>query len=220
MRDFSSDYIDLNFNPLEGATDWSWSMFQDDAIATRTFVGMSLSTNGGIACLTIGSGVPATRHRHLASNKQVTATTVTTGATQMRQIGGVVNSVAGTGQAYIDGVDDTASETIVTGMNAVNSELMVIGANSSHGQQAWGDKGELALWDAALTPDEYAALGQGFSPLLIRPGNLKMYAHMRPQDSNYDGQGFHSVGPKLQDATSAVYPANETGDHPYIHQPL
>lgn len=39
-----------------------------------------------------------------------------------------------------------------------------------------GALADLALWSVALTDDEAASLGKGFSPLLIRPSALEIYA--------------------------------------------
>lgn len=38
-----------------------------------------------------------------------------------------------------------------------------------------GDSAEVGVWNVALTDDEIAMLGAGFSPLLVRPGNLVLY---------------------------------------------
>lgn len=56
---------------------------------------------------------------------------------------------------------------------SVLAELLSDG--STEGQFSNGDVAEPGFWNAALTNDEFNALGKGFRPFRIRPQNLISY---------------------------------------------
>jgi len=77
--------------------------------------------------------------------------------------------------AYLNGGNkgtDTGSNGTPTGLNTTTIGA-VKGATVTNFLD--GDVAEAAIWNVALTDEEVAALAKGFSPLLIRPANLKAY---------------------------------------------
>lgn len=78
--------------------------------------------------------------------------------------------------AFIDG---GSKGTNATSRAPTGFDNMQIGRKNSGGGGSDFFDGRIfaaAIWDAALTDDEVASLGKGFSPLLIRPGSLVFYA--------------------------------------------
>mgnify|MGYP001558445184 CR=1 FL=1 len=76
--------------------------------------------------------------------------------------------------AYLNGSAGTTNTVTRT----ITSSTTIIGAYSGFGgyQGFWpGYLAEAAMWDAALTAAEMATMADGFSPLLVRPGNLVAY---------------------------------------------
>jgi hypothetical protein len=74
--------------------------------------------------------------------------------------------------AYLDG-GNSGSNT--TSNNPTSLNVVAVGARATPGTYFSGKLAELAIWDVALTADEVAQLGLGYSPLLVRPGNLVAY---------------------------------------------
>jgi Concanavalin A-like lectin/glucanases superfamily len=72
---------------------------------------------------------------------------------------------------YLNGVPGTPN--IASWDTALG--LSKVGFLWSGYQMATGDIAEAAIWSAALTPDELAALAKGISPILIRPSALHAY---------------------------------------------
>lgn len=67
---------------------------------------------------------------------------------------------------------------------------------------------EFAIWNAALNDDEIKAIGFGFSPLLVRPGNLVFYTPLLGQSTERDviGGGTYSLVGFGADPTVADHP--------------
>lgn len=74
----------------------------------------------------------------------------------------------------IANIGSAASGTLVT-----NTDAYVVGNRKNDNLRNWdGYLAEFAIWDALLDAAEMAALGQGVSPLLIRPASLVEYIPM------------------------------------------
>lgn len=89
-------------------------------------------------------------------------------------IGGVF-SAANSRLVYGNGVAGGANSTSIT---VASLAYVGIGVGYNAGSRAGffgGDIAECAIWNAALTADEMAALAKGFAPLLVRPANLAFY---------------------------------------------
>lgn len=86
--------------------------------------------------------------------------------------------------AYLNGV---AAATNTTNVNVPTLTEASVGARFSGGTEHDGYIAALGIWNVALTSDEANALGKGFSPHLIRPGNL--VHHMPLIRSSTDLQG-------------------------------
>jgi hypothetical protein len=115
-------------------------------------------------------------------------------------LGGVAAADAD-GRLYANNVKST-STTSVTFANG----NVVIGAHFSLGAGASylsGQVSHCAVWDVALTDDEFTSLFRGFSPRRIRPQNLKFYAPLVRQ--NIDIRGGISLTPNGS-PTSADHP--------------
>jgi hypothetical protein len=113
------------------------------------------------------SGVGAT------TGQSVTSGGLTAGT--LSHIGGIV-SAANIRSTIIDGLANGFDLTNVVTTSMVQTYL---GAYYNSGLVAGfygnGDISEVGIWDVELNADEWASLGAGCSPLLVRPQNLKAY---------------------------------------------
>lgn len=143
MRFFSGDYIDLSANPLDGETAWSYSYWQTDSIDGRRIFSNWTTLDGDIEAITqTAAAVASVFWNDSGVTRSVSSvTTPISGINDYVQIGAAVDGTGGTGALYIDGADDTASETIQVGMPAVSITALTIGARPNHANNAWGNKG-------------------------------------------------------------------------------
>jgi len=81
---------------------------------------------------------------------------------------------------YLNGVAQSITELANPGGTLVTTTgAYSIGNRASDSARNWdGSLAELGVWDAILSPAEFAALGKGYSPLLIRPASLVEYVPM------------------------------------------
>jgi hypothetical protein len=79
-----------------------------------------------------------------------------------------------------------------------------------------GRLAELGIWNVALTDEEVAALGRGYSPLLVRPASLVEYWRCIEGTGATVVRNFRSGGPEFTIQGDGVSRA----DHPRIIQPL
>jgi hypothetical protein len=88
-------------------------------------------------------------------------------------------SGSGTGYCYVNGVQSNAISlgTVRTDGGVIDG-LFIGGIKRAATAYSASTQAELALWDAVLTPAEFAALGKGMCPLLIRPSSLILYVPM------------------------------------------
>ncbi len=88
--------------------------------------------------------------------------------------GGGVSSSTSSRIAYFNGVPATANTATVT-PTAIDS--IRIGTRAAATTPKFDGKvAEIAIWDFGLTDAEMAALAKGYSPLFIKPENLRFYA--------------------------------------------
>jgi hypothetical protein len=80
-------------------------------------------------------------------------------------------------QSYLNGVADGSTAGVPAGSNSGFEVCMRAssGWGTVEGQMSTGETAELAIWDVALTVDDFAALAKGFRATRIRPQNLVLY---------------------------------------------
>lgn len=112
---------------------------------------------------------------------------------------------------YVDGVSQAVTEFAApTGSVVNNADAYMLG-NRSADDRTWdGRLAEFAVWDAILTPAEMAALGQGVSPLLIRPQSLVSYVPLL---------GGQSPEPDWKIAGGATVSGATAATHPRVFKP-
>lgn len=79
---------------------------------------------------------------------------------------------------YINGGNSASSTVSSTATGENRLFVGVTRAASSFSNFLSGDIAEVGIWNAALTSDEVLSLAKGFSPSLIRPQSLTIYAPM------------------------------------------
>lgn len=92
--------------------------------------------------------------------------------------------------AYLNGV--AGSEETSTRNPSLTGEILATAWPRSAAYDYDGVMAEVAIWTAALTADEIAALAAGVSPRLIRPDSLYRYRPLLGVDSpevDYSGNG-------------------------------
>ena len=96
--------------------------------------------------------------------------------------------------AFINGANKAtnATSSTPTGLNRLSIGVERGGFGS--GEAFSGAIAEAAYWNAALTDDEVAALGKGFSPRLIRPSALVAYLPLIRDFVDVKGAGFSVTG--------------------------
>lgn len=77
--------------------------------------------------------------------------------------------------AYLDGANKVTEATAEAALAGVQTWAVGVLTYPIKIQYFAGALAEAGWWNAALNDDEIAALAEGYSPLLIRPQNLKHY---------------------------------------------
>jgi len=173
----STQYIS-GATPATAAQVFSVSMMQKSDIGFSSGLGTSLAIVDGSVDdhyyrMTIGaSDIITWQVRQGAPPVQVTtaASSVDTWHVIGASEGGATSHVA-----YLDGGNKGSS---ATSSAPANIDTLAVGALADNTVSGWfdGSCAWLAAWAAVLTDGEHAALGQGFDPMLIRPGSLTFYA--------------------------------------------
>jgi len=114
-------------------------------------------------------------------------------------------------RCYIDG----GSKGVDVGnQNPVGALTAAIGANFTGGSLLTGAVAEAAIWNVALTDDEVAALGAGYSPLAVSPAALVAYWPLGglygTNDGDHDVVGAYNMTPQnaptTLDSPPIIYP--------------
>lgn len=136
----------------------------------------------------------------------VGATAITTAA--WHQLGGGWDG-SSTVRVILDGVQDGTGS--MAQVHATQAADWNIGRRPTATSPFDGLIAEVALWVAYLTDGEWASLGKGFSPLLIRPQSLKAYwpilGNVSPEPDPRGGNNA-TINGTLNKA-----------DHPHIYTP-
>ena len=90
---------------------------------------------------------------------------------------------------YSEGNLEDTNTTSCTPSNLNRTSLGIHG-DSSPSMDLDGRLAEVAIWDAALNDDEIAILAKGYSPLFIRPQNLKAYWPLIRKGASVDNPDF------------------------------
>lgn len=107
--------------------------------------------------------------------------------------------------AYIDGGSKGTNTDSQTPSGIDRTSIGRLG-DSSPGFYMSGYLADIAIWNAALTDAEVASLGEGFSPLLIRPQSLVMYLPLiREIQDVVGGLAFTNNGSTVADHIPKLY---------------
>jgi hypothetical protein len=109
---------------------------------------------------------------------------------------------------YINGASQSVTETVApSGTFDTTTSAYSIGNRASDGVRVFnGTIAEFAVWDAILTAPEFAALGKGFSPLLIRPAALAEYVPMVRANISQKLAAPSITGTAVQPHIRMIYP--------------
>lgn len=184
----------------------------DNVTADHFLVGIQQDSGGGAnhhfglyAFGTSGADTVVALARTTASSFAESATSFSAGA--WHHACGVFTS-ATSRAAFIDG---GSKGTNATSRAPVGVDRYVHCIRNDGTFQLDGRIAEIAIWDVALTDDEVAALGRGFSPLLVRPASLIEYWPIIGRTS--PEINLRSGGPTLTNTSGTV------ADHPRIIMP-
>ena len=114
---------------------------------------------------------------------------------------------------YLDGANKVTESTAETGLSDVDSWAVGLLTRLNKLQYISGLVAEAGWWDAALIDPEIALLAKGYSPLLVRPQNLRHYLPLIRDDDNDLIKGVKMV----------AYSSPEIAPHPrvfYIAPPV
>ncbi len=111
---------------------------------------------------------------------------------------------------YLNGVSETVTQDVTNETGAgpgSTTDPYVIGNRGSDDARPFdGLLAEFAIWDAILTPAEFAALGVGVSPILIRPESLVEYLPMLRDNVGPIGGAPTIQGTAVQPHPRVFYP--------------
>lgn len=136
------------------------------------------------------------------SNSNATSTTAVSDTNWHSVIGEVSASAAR--QVWLDNGGNASNGTILTPGTLTKT---LIGATEDSGSLSTNVNHEVAnaaVWQALLTADERAALTAGFSPLLIRPQSLKIFAPLVREPVELLGGAFTVTGATFVDNPRAL----------------
>lgn len=190
------------FYPLSTAADRSLITVYDGNISVDSF-GLGLNTSDQVQ-----AGVAASGSTSLA------ATTATVSTNNWYHAGGVFASSTSR-SAYLNGANKATNTESRTpsgvdriAVGAIN--LTVIGFYSGFN----GYIGEGAIWNVALTDDEMAILGKGFSPLFVRPASVVCYWNfIRTLQDTIGGYDLSATGSAVVAHPPAIYPVVPASMH-------
>lgn len=161
------------------------------------FGGTSFAPNNSIAAQSV-SNDGATAGTALSAS--------TYAASTWTHVAGVwASSTSRTG--VINGVGGTADTTSVspTGLDRTNLGCRW---NTTRGNFLNGRLAEVGIWNVALNADELAALGAGYSPLMIRPSALIAYAPSFARATNEENwTGGNAFVPGASAPTAVDHPS-------------
>ena len=217
----TSDCFPLGFTPVNQLPLTMACWFNPDDVATKyALMGLGVNSGGNerISLIADGSaaGDPVGAEARNSSSTTATATTSTSFQTGIWQHAAGVFTSTTSRRAFLNGGGAASNSTSISFANAV--DRLHVGARLSVGVASNLFKGkiaEAAMWNVALTDDEVAALAQGISPNLIRPGSLWFYAPLVNGLQNLRGGILSSAGsPVVVDHIPIVQPRR-----PLIGQP-
>jgi len=217
----TSDYFPLGFTPVNQLPLTMACWFNPDDVATKyALMGLGVNSGGNerISLIADGSaaGDPVGAEARNSSSTTATATTSTSFQTGSWQHAAGVFTSTTSRRAFLNGGGAASNSTSISFASAI--DRLHVGARLSVGVASNLFKGkiaEAAMWNVALTDDEVAALAQGISPNLIRPGSLWFYAPLVNGLQNLRGGILSSAGsPTLADHIPIIQPRR-----PLIGQP-
>lgn len=177
-----------NFNGTTDRIDWgnvcpataamsvsAWARVTADGVRREVMTKEAATPKGWELCITAVSGF--VEFGVFGNGAYPTSQSTSTGiliADGWSHLGGSRDANGGTLRTYVRGAADGTGSA---GAAAPEDDTTVLrfGGRAAD-RPMWGDLAELAVWDAELNASEFAALGKGFSPLLIRPTSLVLYA--------------------------------------------
>lgn len=161
----------VNINNTNPYTIWCW-MNDTLANATQKYLVAISSTNSSGAGLEVISG--KARFATMTTTGRVTSANTYT-ANTWNGVGGVSRTTTDR-SVYLNGTKTRSNTSAVA---PVYSSMCVGGRRGASGNSTLTATGifiaEVGVWDIDLTDSEMASLQAGFSPLHVRPQNLRHY---------------------------------------------
>lgn len=185
------------FRPAGVASHYGLMSLSDESAATSYFVLEAAGTIGGdpLRCTT-----------RLAVEANALTTTGFSANTWHHACG--VWSAADARAAYIDGGSKGTNAVAIT---PTNLDITVLGARARNPYDSFFDGliAEAGIWNIALTDAEVAILAAGYSPLLVRPQNLVLYAPLiRDIQDTVGGLTLANTGTTVGDHCRVIHPAS------------
>lgn len=183
-------------------TMFCWFNWPSAALNTLMAVSTDTSSGNFFAILVDASGANLSVLARVKDDSKSDAVTTATAATNTWHSAAAVFSSATDRRVYLNGGNvgtDTTSAT-PSGMNRTSVlKLVRLGSTTF----AVGQVAEVAIWNAALTPEEIAILARSFSPLYLwrRLPNLVLYQDLiRPLNRPGIGPAMTAMGTTTVDA--------------------
>lgn len=175
----------------------------DTTNADRTIAGLSNSgANQQIYRIHMtAAGVPAAQIRNDANEAEVATGTTTLSTTSFQHVCATFAS-DGAPEIFYNGASEATGVAHASGVvfTLNQTEIGVLQRNAA--SLFWdGDIAEVGFWNAVLDDSEIAALADGYSPMLIRPGSLKVYTSLLRSVVSVKGPVFTVTG-----TAAAIHP--------------
>jgi hypothetical protein len=123
---------------------------------------------------------------------------------------GIGGSFDGTNLVVFLNGSSSASTASSAPPNTPNPMCVLLAGSGGTGNFDAGIVAEAAFWTTGLTTSEWAALGNGVSPLMIRPQSLLRYWPLIGDISAHWGGGISSSGTSVQPHVRMYYPTNSS----------
>jgi hypothetical protein len=216
FNDASNEYLSNNSPPVtsEPLTLAAW-FYSDDLVNRQALINITDESDSewGFSLVIRGDvgGDPIQAHKWDQGSGAASSTTGYSSNTWHHGCAVFASTVSRT--IYLDGGSSASNTTNVT--NIITYDSLNIGAVKVASPTAYmsGRIAEAAIWNAALTAAEAAALAAGYSPLLIRPANLVFYVPL-VRDADEDIVGGLSLTangtPTVEPHPPIIYQTGQT----------
>lgn len=122
--------------------------------------------------------------------------------------------VSGGSEVFLNGVSDDTGPAGATGATTLDrTTIGVLHVGGSEANYFNGQLAEIGVWNVQLTAAEIAALAAGFSPMMIRPSALVLYAPLVRDILDRKGNAFTASGTTVVAHPRIIYPHRKPAWH-------